>query len=313
MSNHFHLNLTLRSTAALLLTLIVTLSQVFVADALVLHQPLNQSQELYFDHIQPLSCHSHNDYWRKSPLYSALWTGCTSVEADVIAREDELFITHTRGEMKPDHTLSHMYLDPLLSILSRQNPSNSSQNSINGVYGQEPNRTLVLLVDFKVTDSKTWPLLLEKLQPFREHGWLSHIDDGSFISRPITIVVSGSARLEDVDENPSRDVFFDAPLNHLDKKPYNSNNSYYGSVAFKKSIGHPGSNGLSEEQLVKVRRQIHNGHNLGLKVRYFAISAKRGKQRDDLWRVLMNEGVDSLNVDDLEHAKEMLLKFQSST
>jgi hypothetical protein len=31
----------------------------------------------------PVGCHSHNDYWRRVPLYSALQAGCIGVEADV--------------------------------------------------------------------------------------------------------------------------------------------------------------------------------------------------------------------------------------
>ncbi|KAL9010763.1 MAG: hypothetical protein Q9173_004342, partial [Seirophora scorigena] len=33
--------------------------------------------------VQPIACHSHNDYWRRVPLYDALAAGCTGVEADI--------------------------------------------------------------------------------------------------------------------------------------------------------------------------------------------------------------------------------------
>ncbi|KAI1033249.1 hypothetical protein LB503_008458, partial [Fusarium chuoi] len=33
--------------------------------------------------VSPVMCHSHNDYWRPHPLFSALSVGCASVEADV--------------------------------------------------------------------------------------------------------------------------------------------------------------------------------------------------------------------------------------
>ena len=35
--------------------------------------------------VTPIPCHSHNDYWRRVPLYDALRWGCTGVEADVPA------------------------------------------------------------------------------------------------------------------------------------------------------------------------------------------------------------------------------------
>jgi hypothetical protein len=44
----------------------------------LLQWPTDFSQD-----IQPVPCHSHNDYWRTISLHSALQAGCTSVEADV--------------------------------------------------------------------------------------------------------------------------------------------------------------------------------------------------------------------------------------
>ena len=45
--------------------------------------------------IVPKKCHSHNDYWRSVPLFSALAAGCTSVEADVwLAEDGALLVSH---------------------------------------------------------------------------------------------------------------------------------------------------------------------------------------------------------------------------
>src|ERR1700743_3646745 len=38
----------------------------------------------------PIHCHSHNDYWRTKPLYSAIGVGCSSVEADVWLVNNEI-------------------------------------------------------------------------------------------------------------------------------------------------------------------------------------------------------------------------------
>jgi len=35
--------------------------------------------------VVPVPCHSHNDYWRKVPVFSALHMGCTGIEADVVS------------------------------------------------------------------------------------------------------------------------------------------------------------------------------------------------------------------------------------
>jgi hypothetical protein len=42
--------------------------------------------------VIPIPCHSHNDYWRRVPLFDAIHWGCTGVEADVWLFDDELFV-----------------------------------------------------------------------------------------------------------------------------------------------------------------------------------------------------------------------------
>lgn len=73
----------------------------------------------------PKPCHSHNDYWRPYPLFSALVAGCTSVEADVWLSDDgswnRLFVGHDPRSFSPARTLRSMYLDPLLAILDAEN------------------------------------------------------------------------------------------------------------------------------------------------------------------------------------------------
>ena len=72
--------------------------------------------------VQPVACHSHNDYWRKEPLFSALEAGCTGVEADVWLFDEELFVGHSTQSLSSQRTLRTLYIDPLLSILHAQNP-----------------------------------------------------------------------------------------------------------------------------------------------------------------------------------------------
>lgn len=42
--------------------------------------------------IIPIPCHSHNDYWRRIPVFDAIHWGCTSIEADVWLFDDDLFV-----------------------------------------------------------------------------------------------------------------------------------------------------------------------------------------------------------------------------
>lgn len=69
--------------------------------------------------VSPIPCHSHNDYWRKRPLFDAVQWGCTSVEVDVwhFDREDELFVGHNTASLTRTRTFKNLYVDPLVDIL----------------------------------------------------------------------------------------------------------------------------------------------------------------------------------------------------
>ncbi|PGH13267.1 hypothetical protein AJ80_06377 [Polytolypa hystricis UAMH7299] len=170
--------------------------------------------------VTPVACHSHNDYWRRVPLFSALEAGCISVEADVWLFDDDLYVGHTTSSLTVNRTLSNLYINPLLEILSNQNPTTHFHPSLdtppNGVFDTDPSQSLVLLVDFKAKGKAIWPYLIRQLSPLRDRGYLTHFNGTSIIQRPITVVATGDAPFDLVVANRNyRDVFFDAPLGDL--------------------------------------------------------------------------------------------------
>lgn len=322
--------------------------------------------------VMPIPCHSHNDYWRPVPLYSALEAGCVSVEADIWLFDDDLFVGHSTGSLTPNRTLTKLYIDPLVEILEKQNPITrfhpKPSKPPSGVFDTKPSQTLVLLIDFKNKAVDAWPYLLSQLSPLRDRGYLSYFNGTGVTEGPITVVATGKAPFNTLTANDTyRDVFFDAPLDtlgtdailgnaqqpsnlnlpdeddinsdvdelhmirprrYLHNRPpkryntqflgasptrvyrnegpnayvYNPNNSYYASVSFKKSIGFPWRFHLSRGQMDLLRAQVRGAHQRGLKVRYWSIPSWPRSLRNHLWTVLIREGVDILNVDDLKSA-----------
>ncbi|KAJ5610657.1 hypothetical protein N7510_007376 [Penicillium lagena] len=272
--------------------------------------------------VVPVACHSHNDYWRHVPLLSALAAGCISVEADVYLSGNELLVGHTRHTLARGQNLRNLYLAPLLKMLQEHNTGSINlspdEDSINddiaGVFANDPTQTLVLVVDFKRDGERIWPHLVEQLEPLREAGYLTHVNGSSVIRRPITIVVSGNAPFHRITElTNAGDIFFDAPLDevsHLspntpaDELPYNAQNSYYASVDFQKAIGTVKGNRFSQDQLATIRHQVRAAHEHGLKVRYWGTPSWPRGLRNHVWHVLVREGVDVINVDDLRDATQ---------
>ncbi|KAL1387903.1 hypothetical protein HDK64DRAFT_272342 [Phyllosticta capitalensis] len=313
--------------------------------------------------VQPIPCHSHNDYWRRVPLFDALHYGCIGVEADIwlfpsthgANTEPELFVGHNTAALTPNRTFRNLYLNPFLDVLDRANApetrlvSNSSApNPPNGVWDEDPRETLVLLVDFKTDGPALWPVVFEQLETLRSRGYLSHWNGQEFVQGPVTIVATGNAPFDLIIANTTyRDIFFDAPLSMMYEDPdpasgaqqsiggandvpldmtvaasgqgstglppnvtaatFDRSNSYYASTQFSKTIGRsPILRGgrMSAEQLRLLRGQIKGAQRRGLKSRYWGAPEWPIGVRNGVWKTLVAEGADVLNVDDLRAATQ---------
>ncbi|MCJ1229737.1 Altered inheritance of mitochondria protein 6 [Toensbergia leucococca] len=358
--------------------------------------------------ITPIPCHSHNDYWRHVPLYSAISAGCIGVEADVWLFDKDLYVGHSTASLTRNRTLKTLYIDPLLDVLSKQNPTtyfHPYQNTNpHGVFDTNPSQTLVLLIDFKTDGPALWPFVHSALEPLRSRKYLTYLNGTELVHGPITVVGTGNTPFNLVTSdtsNPQHDIFFDAPLDEMwedreweethgwpewdegspgevlvedegsaeedqlfkdsptrkgrhvykpeqhrsyvadpnrskklahvetttleqepgvteaDKVPgntgthipmyrdiYTTANSYYASVSFGKSIGRMWRNRLSSRQMGLIRGQVRGAHRRGLKVRYWDLPSWPIGLRNHVWDVLVREGVDLLNVDDLRGATQ---------
>ncbi|KAI2784636.1 PLC-like phosphodiesterase [Daldinia loculata] len=270
--------------------------------------------------VVPIRCHSHNDYWRKVPLFSALHAGCIGVEADVWLFDDgpELYVGHDEAALTPNRTLTSLYVNPLVDLLNRTNPQTQFYNDTRrGVFDYDPEQTVILLVDLKTDGAKTWPHVLAQLEPLRSRGWLTSFDNGVIHQRQVTVVGTGNTPFDLLAENATyRDAFFDAPLTDMWEDPdasdtkstevpiYNDSNSFYASASFAGSIGIV-LGGFSEKQLDTIRGQIKGAHRRGLKVRYWDTPSWPIGIRNKVRHTLMEEGADILNVDDLRGASKL--------
>ena len=131
------------------------------------HAPLYTYPTSLTQGIIPKYIHSHNDYWRDVPFYSALSVGAVSVEADVWLYNGTLHVGHEQGALTSERTFQSLYIDPILDTLHRQNPNSSFLRSTthNGVFDTDGTQTLYLFVDLKTDGPTTWPYVLKALEP----------------------------------------------------------------------------------------------------------------------------------------------------
>lgn len=264
----------------------------------------------FLQDVMPKPIHSHNDYWRKVPLFTAIRQGATGVEADVwlfneTAKRDTLYVGHVEAALQPARTFQSLYIQPIVEILERQNPETEFYNGTwRGVFDTNPNQTLTLLVDVKTAGPSTWAEVVKQLEPLRKRGWLTYYANGTVHERPVTVVGTGNTPFADLIANQTyRDYFYDAPLQKINGTGmYNNTNSLYASVSFKSTIGTPWMGGLGAEQMERIRSQIRQAHGAGLKARYWDLPSWPVSTRNHIWDILVQEGVDMLNVDDVKAA-----------
>ncbi len=282
-------------------------------------------------------------------MYDAISAGCISVEADIWLFDNELFVGHDTSSLTRNRTLRNLYLNPIIDILEKQNPSTNftnPDNTVNGIFDTDPSQQLTLLIDFKMDGPTTWPFLIDQLKPLLQRGYLTTFNGTAIVPGPVTIVGTGNTPFSLVTANSTRHIFFDAPLDQMweeehsdsDDSPssesssenthstyqqrhrpgprspppthkssnntYTPQNSYYASVSFGKAIGRMWRNALSPSQLALIRGHVLGAHHRGLKVRYWDLPNWPIGFRDNVWDILVKEGVDILNVDDLKGASQ---------
>ena len=277
-------------------------------------------------------CHSHNDYWRPYPLFSALAVGCASVEADIWLSPDgeDLLVGHDKRSLSFKKTLRSMYIDPLLQILNSMNRPemygdfNSTQQR-HGVFLTEPHKTLILFIDVKDDPVKTWPLVLRQLGPLYDMGYLSRHDrtmgtNQSFWPGPVTVVGTGSiVRRRDINMGTNLEewqqrhyAFLDAPLDSLTETGFSQGADFYGeyelenefytaSASFTRAIGSVRT-GFSDRQIETLRKQLRIAKDRNLKSRFWGLPAWPISYRDYVWEILDQEGIDLVNANDIASA-----------
>jgi hypothetical protein len=221
------------------------------------------------------------------------------------------------------------------------NPTTEFSNTTgHGVFDEAPEQTLVLLVDFKTAGHETFHAVSNHLTTLREKNYLSYWDGTTFHSRALTVVATGNAPFDLITASPThRDIFYDAPLDrlyepssespssssnppssrltrrsppilssssssssNLPASSFDPSNSYYASVSFTRSIGFLWRGRLTTSQIDLIRGQIRGARARGLKARYWETPSWPRGLRNHVWRVLVREGAEVLNVDDLPGA-----------
>ena len=218
---------------------------------------------------QEVKIHSHNDYLQKAPFWEAYANEAASIEADVILQNGNLYVAHEKESIKEGHTLSSLYLDPMLKAKNL------------GLGMQKP---IILLVDIKTEAYSTLGKVVEAIRPY---GALWEDQENPFVK----IVISGNRpKVEEYVKYPFP-IFFDyQSIKETSNLPLEKIALF--SLSFKNFSQWNGKGRLVDEDIEKIKAVLKLVHGLGKPFRFWATPDSKTS-----WKALSELGVDFINTD----------------
>lgn len=238
----------------------------------------------------PYPAHAHNDYLHERPLFHAVENGFRSIEADVFAIGDSLYVAHNRRDITPGRTLRALYLEPLMQYMSEDRPS---------IYDSAS--PLILLVDIKDDGLTTYKLLEVILNECQDI--LCRLSPEGYVPGSLMVVVSGNRPIDYMMHQRTRFAFVDGRVENL----LESNPSVLMpliSDRWTKYFTWRGKGDIPEKELTQLKLYVQQAHGSGRLIRFWATPDSPGEAREAVWSVLLEAGVDLINTDDLTGLRE---------
>ena len=232
--------------------------------------------------------HSHNDYTRERPLLDALDKRYMSVEADVYLVDGELLVAHDRRDCRKDRTLRGMYLEPLAARV----------RAGRRVYPDAPVGTppLVLLIDIKTEGRAAYAEIDRQLAGYPDV--FTSCVGVAVSTRAVTVIISGDVPREAIAAQGERRAFIDGREGDLEGPAAAAlppSLVPMVSLPWTPRFAWIGLGAMPTVQRAELRRLVAAAHGRGYRIRFWGTP-----NLPAFWKVLVEEGVDVIGVDDLD-------------
>lgn len=221
-----------------------------------------------------IQVHSHNDYAQEKPLYGALEAHANSIEIDVVLKDTVLFVAHEVQSTAPNKTLNTLYLDPLIQLISENDPRI---------------KNLQLLIDVKTEAYTSLNAIINALTPFERLSYPT-TEDG------LRFVISGNRPAPTDYPNYPSHILFDCQ--EIDKTPETSwNKVAIISQSIRRFSNWDDSSYLTNEENDRIKAFIKKAKTFKKPVRLWAVP-----DTPKAWQWSRAIGLDFINTD---HPKEV--------
>ncbi len=239
--------------------------------------------------------HAHNDYEHENPLRDALENGFISVEVDVHLVNDDLYVSHNSPKkLNPAMTLENLYLNPLKDHVLEN--KGSVYSNYDGVF--------YLMIDFKTSATPSYKKLTTILSHYL--SIISCVQNGTEQKGPVKIFISGNRPIYEILNDEPKLAGLDGRPNDLDKDvpasimPVVSDN-------YANFLSWNGYGEINDDELKKLKRLVQHTHIQNKKLRLWA-----SPDNENVWKFLLDNGVDLINTDHIVEFREFVLKYNAS-
>jgi len=229
--------------------------------------------------------HAHNDYEKTWPaLTKALEEGFVSVEIDVFPLKEKLKVAHIGLFAGLGPELEDLYFKPLEAWLKEH-----------GQLFADPAQRLTFMIDIKKDAAKTYKMLRALCEKYKHLITCRYPLQDSVYYGKIDMLLSGHKPYEQVIADSVRYMLIDGGLGEITHTTRTKEIAPRVSTRYGSLFNWRGAGDMPDEERQKLRDIVKKAHADGRKVRFWAMPNK-----ESVWQVMLDEGVDWMNVDDLE-------------
>lgn len=227
---------------------------------------------------QPVSIHSHNDYYQLVPFYQAYAQRVTSIEVDVFHQEGQLLVGHDLWELSPERTLEALYVEPIVKVFT--------ENEGRAWPGSEAR--LTLMIDLKTSYNPALDSIAALLSKY------PHVFDLSKNPNAARVVISGDMPPAERFEEYPLMISFDGRLDQSYTEEQLERVAMM-SAPFHAFASWNGKGLMKAPEKAKVQQAIEQSHALGKPIRFWATP-----DGVTAWNTLYHMGVEIINTDHVE-------------
>lgn len=235
---------------------------------------------------QPI-IHSHNDYTHALPFWDAYNYNAGVIEADVYAVNGTLMVSHNKNNIKPTHTLSAMYLEPVIKLFKSYKTQGHSVH------------TFYLMIDIKENEDTVLKLLMHLLQ---QHPYAFN---RKVNPKAVQVFISGERPADNMFHSFPSYIMFDG-LPGKKYAPADLNKIVMISDNFETYSKWNGIDKLPVEDSLRILKVIDEAHEEGKKIRLWG-----APDTQQCWQTLMNMGIDVINTDKVKECRAFLDSFKA--